>query len=567
MKRIPYGEAHFPNLIRDNSFYVDKTPFLSRLEAASKYVVFLRPRRFGKSLWISVLRHYYGCQYRGRFAEWFGDLQVGIRPTPLANAFCVLSFEFSRIDTSTEEGTQKGFMRNVQEGVQIFLADYADFFSEAHKHEILSQTLPNEMVKALFQALQINPAPYPVYLLIDEYDHFTNELITFRLQEFKDVVGKNGYVRKFYESLKTASQMGIVDRMFITGVSPITVDSLTSGFNIGAHYSTEGFLHNMIGFTEKDCETLLRNIGVEAERLPAIMDDLHHWYDGYQFAPDVTERLYNPDMVLYFADKYQQNKRYPREMLDPNIAPDYGKLRSLFRIAGREEANRQVLAEVLIQGATTAQLTVQFSFERGFTAADFKSMLFYMGYLTVKEAQWAELALQIPNEVIRRLYWDYFEALVEKDTDFAVNSDDIRAALRDFAQNDPYPLLAQVERTLEALSNRDDMKLDEKHVKAIFVSFVALAQSWFVKSEFETQRKYIDLLILRRKPYNVPYQFAIEFKYLHKNEEVSLERKRKEAQKQLRGYLQLPEIAQITDLKAWLFIFLGTKQAVAEGVI
>ena len=221
--------------------------------------------------------------------------------------------------------------------------------------------------------------------------------------------------------------------------------------------------------------------------------------------------------------------------------------------------------EVLTEGATKALLTVQFSFEKAFSADDFKSLLFYMGYLTIKTSSLEELVLQIPNEVIARLYWGYFESLVEQDTDMTVNSDDIRTAVRAFAlQNDPYPLLAQVERTLEALSNRDDVQLDEKHVKAIFVSYLGLSQNWFIKSEFETERKYIDLLLLRRRPYHIPYQFAIEFKYIHKNKAKTFKEVYKAAQAQLDNYLEYPEIAGLDSRKAWLFVFVGTKKEVAE---
>lgn len=565
MKRIAYGEAYFPGLIRDNSFYVDKTPFLAQLEQESKNVIFLRPRRFGKSLWVSLLQHYYGIQYKDQYQALFGQLQVGTHPTPKANTYCILYFEFSRIDTSSPELTRKGFLSNVKSGVTGLLAAYPDFFDAKQREEILDNSQPNELMKALFDAWHNNAIPHQIYLLIDEYDHFTNELVTFRLEEFKDAVGKNGYVRKFYETLKTASGAGIVERMFITGVSPITLDSITSGFNIGAHYTTKEALHDMMGFTEADCMDVLRNIEVPEAEFSAMMNDLRYWYDGYKFAVDAPNRLYNSDMVLYFAQEYKSRGAYPRDMLDPNIAPDYGKIRNIFRIAHREQINRVTLDEVLTDGATMTELTVQFSFEKAFTADDFRSMLFYMGYLTIREAYLSKLVLQIPNEVIRRLYWNYFSTLISEDTNMQVSLEDVNTAIDAFAlKNNPYPLLTQVERTLEALSNRDDMHLDEKHVKAIFVSFLALSKIWFIKSEFETARKYIDLLLLRRRPYHIPYQFAIEFKYLHKSDAKTLAAVTKEARAQLDGYLQQPEIAALDSRKAWLFIFVGTKQKIAE---
>ncbi len=564
MKRIAYGESYFPGLIRDNSFYVDKTSFLAQLERQAKYVIFLRPRRFGKSLWMSLLKHYYGLQYADRFETIFGQLHVGQHPTPLANGFCILDFEFSRIDTTTPELTYQGFLTNVREGVNVFLADYRQFFSEEQRQTITKQPSPNGVMVALFEAIRMNPLPHPIYLLIDEYDHFTNELIALRLDEFREIVGKNGYVRKFYETLKTATREGIVERMFVTGVSPITMDSMTSGFNIGTHCTTNEALHNMIGFTEAECMTLLHNMEVPEAELDSVMADLRHWYDGYKFNLDVTDRLYNSDMVLYFAQEYQQTRRYPREMLDPNIAPDYGKVRSVFRLGDGEQVNRTILEELIKTGHTETNLTVQFSFEKGFTVDDFKSLLFYMGYLTIRQSETQELRMCIPNQVIRNLYWDYFASLIGEDTGMVVNINRMRDAVRAFIHNDPTLLIEQVERTLEALSNRDDIQLDEKHIKAIFVSFMGLSQSWMLKSEFETGRNYIDLLLLRRKPFNIPYQFVIEFKYLHKKQAKDFPKVYEGAKAQLQTYLQLPDIAALDSRKAWLFIFVGTKKRVAE---
>ncbi len=423
------------------------------------------------------------------------------------------------------------------------------------------------MMATLWKVWRDNQITRPIYLLIDEYDHFTNELIALRLDEFKEIVGKNGYVRKFYETLKTATREGIVERMFVTGVSPITMDSMTSGFNIGTHCTTLAALHDMIGFTEAECMDLLHNMEVPEAELDSVMSDLRHWYDGYKFARKAPNRLYNSDMVLYFAQEYQQTRSYPDKMLDSNIAPDYGKVRSVFRLAEGEQVNRVILEELLKTGHTEAELTVQFSFEKGFRADDFKSLLFYMGYLTIGPSETQELYFRIPNQVIRSLYWDYFASLIEEDTGMKVNLDRLRDAVRAFIHNDPTLLIEQVERTLQALSNRDDIQLDEKHVKAIFVSFMGLSQSWLLKSEFETGRNYLDLMLLRRKPFNIPYQFVIEFKYLHKKKAKDFQKVYKEAKVQLQNYLQLPEIAALDSRKAWLFIFVGTKKRVAEEVL
>ncbi|MEZ4713768.1 MAG: AAA family ATPase [Caldilineaceae bacterium] len=263
--------------------------------------------------------------------------------------------------------------------------------------------------------------PHKIYLLIDEYDHFANELVAFRLDDFKTSVGRNGFVRKFYESIKTATAEGIVDRLFITGVSPLTLDSLTSGFNIGTHLTLDLEFHNLMGFTEEEVIAILQGSGLAADRIPTALDDLRQWYNGYLFHPKAQGRLYNPDMVLYFASKVGRTGEYPEELLDTNIASDYGKVRQLFKVEGQEVQNFAVLQELITEGQISARLTRQFSFEKTFTYDDFVSLLFYLGIITVKTGELSRLSFEAPNFVIRQLYFDYFQQLILQESDLRTN--------------------------------------------------------------------------------------------------------------------------------------------------
>jgi len=225
MIKIPYGESDFEKIMVKDYFYQDRTAFIEKLEKwESSYLAFLRPRRFGKSLFVSTLHHYYGLEYQADFQKLFGGLYIGQHPTALANSYLVLSFEFSRIDTATHESTCRGFLTNVIEGARAFLSAYDNIFTVADKQTILSQSSPEAMVKTLFSLTNSNKIPHKIYLLIDEYDHFANELLSFDVDRFKNDVSRNGFVRKFYESLKTAAGAGIIDRIFITGISPVTLD-------------------------------------------------------------------------------------------------------------------------------------------------------------------------------------------------------------------------------------------------------------------------------------------------------------------------------------------------------
>jgi Predicted AAA-ATPase len=292
MTRIPYGISNFKSMIEDAYFYQDRTMFIRKLEEnASPFLFFLRPRRFGKSLFVSMLHHYYGLEYKEKFAALFGKLAVGKKPTKLANGYLVLSLEFSRINTDTPKHTYEGFLTNVKSAVESFLFQYNAYFTDAQREEILSKTLPNEVINSLFNCHKNNEVPFPIYILIDEYDHFANELISFNFDYFKEAVSQNGFVRKFYETIKTATRDGVVQKLFVTGVSPITLDSMTSGFNISSSITLELVFHSMMGFEEAEVKRLLQKVGVKNENLTAVLDDLRDWYDGYLFNVLVRTRL------------------------------------------------------------------------------------------------------------------------------------------------------------------------------------------------------------------------------------------------------------------------------------
>ena len=404
-------------------------------------------------------------------------------------------------------------------------------------------------------------------MLVDEYDHFANELVAFRLDEFKTSVSRNGFVRKFYEAIKTATGEGVVDRIFITGVSPLTLDSLTSGFNIGTHLSLELLFHNMMGFTEQEVEEILVGVGAEESLLPDIITDMRRWYNGYLFNGSVQTRLYNPDMVLYFAGRYGRYHTYPEELLDTNIASDYGKLRELFRVEGQEVQNVAVLNELITEGQVSAQLTRQFSFEKDFTRDDLISLLFYLGIVTIKAAQLSRFIFEPPNFVITQLYFTYFQQIVLRQA--SLRADDLRIydrVLKLAQENEIAPLIDAVEAILFQLSNRDAMGFDEKYVKAVFASLLYPTQIYTVHSEYESERRYVDLLLTRRPPVDPNYQFAFELKYLKQQDADQLEAVKADGIAQLQDYLRHEKLQALPDLRAWLIVFVGPKAQVVLPV-
>ncbi|MDX2250206.1 MAG: AAA family ATPase [Bacteroidia bacterium] len=568
MVKIPYGTSNFGSLITQGYYYIDRTHFIVQLEQlGEKYIAYLRPRRFGKSLWLSTLQHYYGLEYKNKFNDLFGSQYIGKHPTPLANSFLVLKFDFSGIHTETLHTTREGFVNKVKSGIGNFMAVYKEYFTEEEKKHILTHSDAHEMITRLSDHFRRQGGDSYIYILIDEYDHFANELISFRFSDYRDVVSRNGYVRKFYEAIKTATAEGIVDRIFLTGVSPITLDSFTSGFNISRNLTLDRGLQAMMGFTESEVENLLLNIGISEAELPSIMADVKQWYDGYLFHSRAAERLYNPDMVLYFAIEYQKEKRYPENILDTNVVSDYGKLQQLFRIGEVDEQHYEVIEALVEKREVSAKLTPQFSFDRTFKRDDFVSLLFYMGMLTIREPHLRRIVFQFPNYVIEELYYQYFSEILLEKTRISRSDIKLSEAVEQLAmQNNILPFVAIVEKILISLSNRDSIGFDEKHIKAIIVSLFHMVGIYTVKSEYETDRKYVDILLKERPPVKPNYTIAIELKYLPKSETARLTSVKEEGVLQLKSYLQHDELKRMPNLKGWLLVFVGTEARFVEPV-
>lgn len=549
--KIPYGLSNFKKVISEGYTYVDKTAYIPRLEEQGNYLLLLRPRRFGKSLFISMLEYYYDQRYAGEFQALFGQLAIGQQPTALQNSYQVLFIEFSGIATTSAEDIYRAFTTKIQLALERFLEDYA--YPRTAIQQVQQCELPHEKMEAFFTQVRDNK----LLVLIDEYDHFANTILADNLTHFQSIVGKGGFVRSFYETLKAATQRGALDRLFITGVTPVMLDSLTSGFNVVKNISLHASFNEAIGFTHQETQGLLQAL-VEPCALDAnqLLADVAHWYDGYWFNVDATESMFNSDMLLYFIDQFRRGTcRYPKQMLDENIASDYGKIMALFHI-GNREANYQVLDELIQHGQVEAQQQRKFDLEKGLERDDFVSLLAYMGFVSLQGETLTGQIFGIPNQVIRELYFQYFKVELEQRNQIKFSRRPLELAIQALAlKGELAPLASEVQTALQLLSNRDSLKMDEQHLKTLMLTLLYQFPVYFIQSEREMNRKYPDILLLERSPYAVKYQHLLELKYSKKSTGgQGFKLKLQEGREQVRQYLQLPEIAKLQQLQAWVVV-------------
>ena len=558
--KIPYGLSNFKQVITEGYAYIDKTDYIAKLEDTGRHLILLRPRRFGKSLLLSALEYYYDVGYSDDFEAIFSNLYIGKHPTPLKSSYQVLFMEFSGI--ATEQGFERlyqDFDRKISIALQAFLERYG--YRQDQIEAVDSEPSPPAKMEQFFKII----AGQKILLLIDEYDHFANAILSQDLTLFQSVVGKGGFVRSFYETIKTATQRGTVDRLFITGVTPLMLDSMTSGFNIGENISLHKSFNATVGFTKAEVAHLLQPLVKTCQLEPqTLLDAMTQWYNGYRFHAQAPETVYNANMVLYFLKNFDtENCTYPERMLDENIASDYGKILGMFSIGDRD-TNFAVLDELISTGEVTAEQRRKFDFEKGFERDDFISLLGYMGFVSLQRETLAGKVFGIPNHVMRELYFQYFKVELERRNQMTIPNRAIAVAMETLAlRDDIQPLVNEMTRALQLLSNRDAMGMDEKHVKVLLLTLLYQVSFYFIHSEREMGRHYPDVMLLERSPFAVNHQHLIELKYSKKTKK-DWAMKRKEGVEQVQGYLQLPEIAALPKLSAWLLVTDGVKVEVVK---
>ncbi len=526
MKRIPYGIANYEVIKTQNYYFIDKTQFIEKIESlGSKYLFFLRPGRFGKSLFISILEHYYDIRRKDQFEELFVDTYIGKNPTELKNSFPILKFNFSGIPVyGTLEEIERSFNFSVSLDIKSFFNRYTTYFPHLQevRENVLSMDKAGDLLNGLIKSLADLGISY--YLLIDEYDNFANNiLIEHGRGKYKQITHAGGFLRSFFAVIKNGTENRSIERLFVTGVSPLVLSDVTSGMNIGDNISTMEMFNKMVGLTEEEVDELLDYcIGegeIKKEDRNLVKEAIREHANSYVFSEKIEERLYNTDIVLYIVNKYLQDHKLPHDPIDPNIRTDYGKLRFLVIENNRLNGNFNILQEVLRVEETTGTLIDSFAIEEIIDKEKFRSLLYYLGLLTIGEAYEAgEYKFIIPNNSVRTLLWEYMRRAVEEAYDLRIDIDHLKALFRGMAYKGEWKPLFEFlfEEFYKAVANIRDFIWREEGVVMFLKTYLALSPLYIVEGEYEASGGYADIYLRKNWPVTrlTKYEYLIEVKYI-----------------------------------------------------
>ena len=540
MKILPRGVGNYEELIKDNYYYVDKTKYIEELEKyPNKRIMFLRPRKFGKTLFTSTLEYYYDVKTSDKFEELFRETYIGKNPTKNKNRYYILKFNFSGIDTSSEETTINGFKESVQLSINSFVTKYGlDFY-------INPELSVEGLLGNIFEAFKYQKENEKIYVIIDEYDQFANELIGFNYGSFKKLVSENGRIRKWYEVLKKGTE-SVVDRVFMTGVAPITLDALTSGFNNADDITRDFRFNEMMGFTKDELVKMMDDIEITKEEQEKLLPIMKENYDGYLFTAEAKERIYNSNMTLFFLNEYIARRNIPINLIDASIASDYEKIGKMINIC-QGQGKIDLLKKIISGESIGVKITQKFNPAIEFGDKEMLSMLYYLGYLTVETEKFGMDKLIIPNLMMKTIYSEYMLQLINKMIEFK-GTIDYEAINEEIACNGKIDKIMDIlAMYMNNLSNRDFQGFRENDIKFMFyILAMNLKETFFIKTEPEIHRKYPDILLVAKNPEY--YSVIIEFKYLKRTEEKLLKQQQIDAKEQIKEYAEFEEIKKIPNL-------------------
>ena len=573
--KIPYGVSDFKTIRNEGLYYVDKTEYLARLEERDRFVFFVRPRRFGKSLFVDMLRLYYDRNEKENFERLFGGLWLGEHPTENRNRYLVLALDFSKAGASGGKTLAESFESYLAERLLVFVDDYPDVFDREFRGEVLAKDAQERFTAVVGRA---RSRGFPIYLIIDEYDNFTNSLIRSAGKEpYKSITHGTGFYRQWFKQFK-----GDVDRIFMTGVSPVTMDDLTSGFNIAANVSQDEDFNAMLGFTTEETLAIYRDfkgVGKYQDGDPErIVRSIKPWYDGYCFSSRKVgkESVFNSDMVLYHLKSMVAKGVPPENMVDRNIATDYDKLETIVELqrqAGAQyvEDVNPLTEELAATGEISFDLVESFPTEDIVKSENFRSLFHYYGILSMAERREGMTYFRIPNACVEQQLFNYL-----RDSYRRVKLPDwigwskLASGMAYRGEWEPF-----LRRLAEDFANTTPIRGDisgEIRIQGYMQAEFGHIRYYLAKPEMELSRGYCDFCLFPERVYNgdVRDSYIIELKHSKGDaSDADLAAKAEEGIAQLHRYAAdptVPALAKGTRLHLILYQFKGTELIRCEEI-
>lgn len=580
IQKIPYGMTDLEVIIREGYYYVDKTRFIRDLEEEGSYVFFLRPRRYGKSLTIAMLNYYYNIKYADRFEAIFGGLDIGKEPTDKHNTYLVLSLNFSKVNSDRDK-VQQSFDNMLLQDLANFAHTYKALLPSDTEEEVKKRTDSNDAFNYLCD--QVMKTDRKMYVLIDEYDNFANTLMSYDEEAYSELTHGDGFFRLFFNSLKAATTGADapVDRLYISGVSPLTLSDVTSGFNIGDNFSLMPYYNELIGFTEHEVREMLQYYhdatGQFRHTVDELVEVMRPWYDNNCFSSYCVgaSHMYNSDMVLYFIKKYMMSLYHiPEQMMDPNAHSDYDRMRKMIKFDRIFGEKAETLQKIINDGYVETSVKPEFSLSELYEARHLPSLLFYMGMLTYGKTPEGDTALVVPNLVVRELYYRYMNECYTENLQWKTelgNYIDLGKLMA--KKGDGEPLLRYLaEQMRENSSTRDFDVKAESFVKGFMLAKLGGMVSYFIsQTEPDMDHGYADLYL---EPWteNTSHAYVIELKYCNADAtDGEVEKKRKEAVAQANQYIEAKQLLQRATVRGWTLhrfaiVFRSWKLMVCEEI-
>ena len=580
VKRLPYGINDFEAVMEQNQYYVDKTMYLPLLENQPSNIIFIRPRRFGKSIFLSMLHAYYDCSKKEKFQTLFGDLWVGKHPTPLQGKYQVLHLDFSYVGGSIDK-LEENFDMYLRVKLDGFMRIYQDSYLEDFKEKFFKSDSATEKL-ALLQD-ETATKSIPLYLIIDEYDNFTNTVLNEQGEKvYWAITHADGFYRDVFKKFK-----GMFERIFITGVSPVTLDDVTSGFNIGWHISTKPEFNQMLGFSLEEVRKMFayyKEVGgiPTTSDIEVMIDEMKPWYDNYCFSEDALKnqsKVFNCDMVIYYLRNYMDRGEAPKQMIDPNTMTDYNKMKKLLLLDKLDGNRKGIIRTIAETGQIVTSLENTFPASRLTNPQTFTSLLFYYGMLTIKDTFGDMLILGIPNNNVRKQYYGYL--LEQYQEEKFVDLTQMKILFTYMALEGKWrDALEEMAKAYEDVSSVRDGIESERNLQGFFMAYLNLNNYYYTAPELELNHGYCDFFLLPNLThYATKHSYILELKVLSKKdyeakpEDGKLSKAEvqwQEAEGQVRRYAMAPRVEALrqgTTLHKIIMQFVAGKLVRMEEVV